>query len=143
MRDHTKLAAFHKADELVLAVYRVSRRLPPDERFGLISQMRRAVVSVASNIVEGCVQETEASYLNFLNIAFGSLREVTYQLSLSFRLGFLTPAVYEPVRQQADECSRILAALIRSLRKNSHVMVKQSINKQPGTSKSAPNSLTA
>jgi len=117
MRDHTKLAAFHKADELVLLVYRVSRHLPSDERFGLISQMRRAVVSVASNIVEGCVRESEADYLHFLNVAFGSLREVAYQLSLSVRLGYLSPAMYEPVKQQADECSRVLAALIRSLRK--------------------------
>jgi len=117
MRDYTKLAAFHKADGLVLAVYQVTRKLPRDERFGLISQMRRAAVSVASNIVEGCTRETETDYLHFLNMAFGSLRELSYQLSLSFRLGFLPQDTYEPVRRQADECSKVLAALIRSLRK--------------------------
>ena len=117
MRDHTKLAAFQKADELLFSVYHVSRCLPPDERFGLTNQMRRAVVSVASNIVEGCARDSEGEYLHFLNIAFGSLRELGYQLSVSFRLGFLTRDAYEPVRQQADECSKVLAALIRSFRK--------------------------
>ncbi len=116
MRDHTKLTAFHKADALALAVYQVTRSFPREEQFGLTSQMRRAAVSVASNIVEGCARRTEADYLHFLDMAFGSLRELSYQLSLAFRLGYQTQETYDPVRLQAEECSKVLAALIRSFR---------------------------
>jgi four helix bundle protein len=89
MRDHTKLRAFELADELALAIYRISRNFPKDEVYGLTSQMRRAAVSVPSNIVEGCSREGESEYLRFLEVAFGSLRELHYQFGLSHRLGYL------------------------------------------------------
>lgn len=89
MRDHTKLRAFELADEVVMLVYRVTAGFPKEELFGLTSQIRRAAVSVPSNIVEGCARDSEADYLRFLSIAFGSLRELHYQLNLSKRLGFL------------------------------------------------------
>ena len=88
MRDHTKLRAFELADEVALLVYRITARFPKNEIYGLTSQMRRAAVSIPSNIVEGCARESQADYLRFLNVAFGSLRELHYQLSLSKRLGF-------------------------------------------------------
>jgi len=75
MRDHRKLKAFELADGLVMAVYQATRSFPKDELFGLTSQLRRAAVSVAANIVEGCARDGEKEYLNFLNLAFGSLRE--------------------------------------------------------------------
>ena len=89
MRDHTKLRAFELADEVVVLVYRTTAAFPKEELFGLTSQMRRAAVSVSSNIVEGCARDSETEYLRFLNIAFGSLRELHYQLNLAKRLGFL------------------------------------------------------
>ena len=75
MRDHTKLRAFELADEVVMLIYRATRAFPKDEIYGLTSQMRRAAVSVPSNIVEGCARESQAEYLRFLEMAFGSLRE--------------------------------------------------------------------
>ena len=78
MRDHTKLRAFELADEVVLLIYRATREFPEEEIYGLTSQMRRAAVSVPSNIVEGCARESQAEYLRFLEIAFGSLRELHY-----------------------------------------------------------------
>ena len=89
MRDHTKLRAFELADEVAVLVYRTTAGFPKEESFGLTSQIRRAAVSVHSNIVEGCARDSEAEYLRFLSIAFGSLRELHYQLNLSKRLGFL------------------------------------------------------
>jgi four helix bundle protein len=75
MRDHSKLRAFELADEVTFLVYRVTQNFPKEEIYGLTSQMRRAAVSVPSNIVEGCARESETEYLRFLEIAFGSLRK--------------------------------------------------------------------
>ena len=72
MRDHTKLRAFELADEVAVLIYRATRGFPKEEIYGLTSQMRRAAVSVPSNIVEGCARESQAEYLRFLEIAFGS-----------------------------------------------------------------------
>jgi four helix bundle protein len=88
-RDHRKLRAFALADALVIEIYRATRNFPRDELFGLTSQMRRAAVSIAANIVEGCARKNEGEYLHFLNMAFGSLREVGYYIDLTQRLGML------------------------------------------------------
>lgn len=66
MRDHTKLRAFELADRLALAIYEATQAFPREEQFGLTSPMRRAAVSTASNIVEGCARNSERDYINFL-----------------------------------------------------------------------------
>ena len=116
MRDHTKLRAFELADELVLTVYRATALFPSDERFGLTNQMRRAAVSIASNIVEGCARSSEADYLRFLDIAYGSCREVEYQATIATRLGYVNGEAYRELQGQTVETSKVLNALIRSLR---------------------------
>jgi four helix bundle protein len=78
--------------------------------------MRRAAVSAASNIVEGCARHTESEYLRFLDISFGSSRELAYQISLASRLGFLPAPASVEVASIADETSKVLGGLIRSLR---------------------------
>ena len=115
MRDHRELRAFQLADELAVAVYRATRRFPKEELFGLTAQMRRAAVSVPSNIAEGCGRRTTADYLRFLDIAFGSFRELEYQISLAHRLGYLDTNGYEQLQPKCLETSKVLAALIRSL----------------------------
>ena len=117
MRDHTKLRAFELADEVALLVYRITARFPRGEQYGLTSQIRRAAVSVPSNIVEGCARESQADYLRFLNIAFGSLRELHYQLNLSNRLGFLDNQNLSLVEPQILETEKVLNGLIKALRK--------------------------
>jgi four helix bundle protein len=114
MSDHTKLKAFHLADELALQIFRETGSFPPEERYGLARQIRRSAVSVASNIVEGCARRTEADFLHFLDIAHGSARELEYQLSLASRLTFLPNPSELPER--AVEVPKVLNALIRSLR---------------------------
>lgn len=117
MRDHTKLRAFELADQVALLTYKHTSNFPSHEQFGLTSQMRRAAVSVPSNIVEGCCRQSEAEYVRFLDIAFGSIRELEYQASLAKRLGYLQDT--EDFQSSIVECSKVLAALIRALRKGS------------------------
>ena len=116
MRDHTKLRAFELADEVAVLVYRVTAGFPREELYGLTSQMRRAAVSVPSNIVEGCARDSQADYLRFLYIAFGSLRELHYQLSLSKRLGFLRNQDLSLLEAKIVETEKVLNGLIRALR---------------------------
>ena len=116
MRDHRNLRAFELADETALAVYGATRGFPSEEQFGLTAQMRRAAVSAASNIVEGCARNTEADFLHFLDIAYGSIREVEYQASLAVRLGYLSAPDYDRLNAQIEETGKVLHGLIRSLR---------------------------
>jgi four helix bundle protein len=116
MRDHTKLRAFELADEVAVSVYRMTAAFPKEELYGLTSQIRRAAVSVPSNIVEDCARDSQADYLRFLYIAFGSLRELHYQLSLSKRLGFLHKQDSSVLAAKIVESEKVLNGLIRSLR---------------------------
>ena len=116
MRDHTKLRAFELADEVAVLVYRVTAGFPREELYGLTSQIRRAAVSVPSNIVEGCARDSQADYLRFLYIAFGSLKELHYQLSLSKRLGFLRNQDSPLLEAKIVETEKVLNGLIRALR---------------------------
>jgi len=117
MRDHTKLRAFELADQLTLEVYRATKSLPKTEMFGLTSQLRRAAVSVASNIVEGCARHSQSDYVRFLDMAYGSAREVEYQVSLAFRLGYLNRESNESLHALSAETSKVLNGLLRALRK--------------------------
>jgi len=116
MRDHTRLRAFELADELALTQYRITRSFPKEELYGLTAQMRRAAVSVASNIVEGCARESESEYLRFLEISFGSLRELHYQFTLAQRLGYVSDSDSKAGLALLDETEKVLSALLRSLR---------------------------
>jgi four helix bundle protein len=116
MRDHSKLRAFELADQLALLIYRHTTGFPREEMFGLTSQMRRAAVSIASNIVEGCARDSHGDYVRFLDIAYGSARELDYQLSLAHRLGFLDESSFETVSKATLETCKVLNGLIRSLK---------------------------
>jgi len=117
MRDHTKLRAFELADELAVLIYQVTKEFPKEEVYGLTSQMRRAAVSIPSNIVEGCARESQSEYLRFLEIAFGSLRELHYQYGLAQRLSFIKKSNDRDCAAKMLEAQKVIGALIRSMRK--------------------------
>jgi four helix bundle protein len=119
MRDHKKLRAFELADALVLNVYRATRSFPDDEKFGLTSQLRRAAISIASNIVEGAARSSLAEYMRFLEIAYGSAKEVEYQISIAERLGYGQSDTIHALSDQASETAKVLSGLIRALRDKS------------------------
>jgi len=125
VRDHTKLRAFQLADELTLRIYQITKQFPSEERFGLSAQMRRAAVSIPCNIVEGCARRTEADYLRFLDIAYGSARELEYQVLLAFRLGFINSKTNQTLTKNSKEVSKVLSGLLRSFRPNAGVGSKK------------------
>ncbi|MBY0311742.1 MAG: four helix bundle protein [Phycisphaerales bacterium] len=107
--------AWQKTFALGLDIYQLTKRLPEHEKFGLISQLRRGSVSIASNIAEGYGRQTTAEYLRFLRIARGCLYELDTQLLFCVELQYLERNDYTPLLERLDECGRILAGLIRSL----------------------------
>lgn len=116
MRDHTKLRAFKLVDEVTILIYQATRNFPKDELYGLTSQIRRAAVSAASNIVEASARESETEYIRFLEIAYASLKEADYQLGLAQRLGYLEEKVFSPCYSKIMEAEKVLCALIQSMR---------------------------
>ena len=116
MRDHTKLTAFTLADEMVLFVYRLTKMFPKEEIYGLASQMRRAAISVPSNLVEGCARETYREYQRFIEIALGSAKELRYQYSIAVRLGYVPASDISQGDVNMLELEKVLSALLRALR---------------------------
>jgi four helix bundle protein len=114
-RNPRDLRVFHMADSLVESVYRATSGFPPEERFGLCSQIRRAATSVPGNIVEGCARRTEKDYIHFLVIALGSASELRYFLDLARRLGFIQQTQADPIDANCDELLRALQKLVSSL----------------------------
>ena len=114
-RDPWKLRVVGQADELVVQVYRATQAFPVEERFGLQAQLRRAAVSVPTNIVEGSARRTTRDYLHFMGIALGSASEVRYHLGLANRLGFLADSESEKLVARYSTLIRGLQALVASL----------------------------
>ena len=116
MAQHYKdLVAWQKAMDLVVNVYAATERFPSRERFSLTDQIRRAAVSVPSNIAEGQAHFNKREFLHFLRHARGSLAEVETQMLLAKRLSYLSNVEGEEIFKQIDELGRIMSGLIRSL----------------------------
>jgi four helix bundle protein len=111
MQRYTDLKVWQRSHALVLSIYRLSDRFPASKRFGLTSQLRRAAVSVPSNIAEGSKRRSPQHFAHHLNVAEGSLAEADYQLLLSRDLGYATESAVQPLRAEADEIARMLFQL--------------------------------
>ena len=106
-----KFDVWHKAVDFANEVYSVTAEFPGDERFGLTSQMRRAAVSISSNIAEGSSRSSDADFARFLEIAYGSLMETVSQAVIANKQGFLLNERIDEIRADAEELARMLSGL--------------------------------
>ncbi len=111
MQRFQELKVWQRSHALVLEIYRLSKSFPAAERFGLVSQIRRAATSVATNIAEGSKRQHRSDYARFLNIAEGSLAETEYLLLLSSDLTYLPPEAGARLAEEVTEIARMLYAL--------------------------------
>ncbi len=118
MFNFEKLETWQKAVAFADLVYETTRDFPADERFGLTNQMRRAAVSVSSNIAEGSARNSKADYARFLEVATGSLFEVVSQSFVGRRRGFLSEGDFKKLYVAAEEQGKMLSGLRRSVLKS-------------------------
>ena len=116
-RPHKKLDLWREAMDMVVELYELTKDFPREEEFGLKSQLRRAAVSVPSNIAEGLTRTTNPDKLHFLNIANGSLSEIDTQIEISFRLKYISNSVKENFERRLITVQKLLSGLIRSIKK--------------------------
>ncbi|HEV7643084.1 MAG TPA: four helix bundle protein [Pyrinomonadaceae bacterium] len=116
MRDFRQLEVWKESHLLTLEIYKVTKVFPKEELFGLTSQLRRACVSIASNIAEGCGRGTSKDYAHFLQIALGSAFEVDYQIILAGDLDYIDERHFSLLSDKIDKIRRQLAKLVIKVR---------------------------
>ena len=114
-KPHKKLVAWAKSMELVEKIYEISKRFPREELYGLTSQIRRAAVSVPSNIAEGAAGRSTVQFRNYLSVAIGSLNELGTQLEIALRIDYLDRNVFDEADGLLDECLAVTYGLRKSL----------------------------
>ena len=119
MRPHENLEVWKKAIQFVIEIYEATRDFPNDEKFGLISQLRRAAVSIAANIAEGAGRKGSKEFVHFLSNSQGSASEVETELLIAKRLGYLQQSRYTELMSSLDEIGRMITGLSQHLRTKS------------------------
>ncbi len=117
IKPHKRLDVWNKAIDLIVDIYKLSETFPRTEVYGLTSQMRRAAVSVASNIAEGAGRQTKKEFINFLHVAQGSLSELDTQLVIATRLEYVPTDIYKEIESKIEAISKMLTGLIKSLKR--------------------------
>ena len=118
VKRYTDLIAWQKAMDLVEAIYKATKTFPKEELYGLSSQLRRAAVSVPSNIAEGHCQNGRREFVHYISIALGSLGEAETQVMIAGRLGYLQATDSAELLALAEETGRILVGLMHSLERH-------------------------
>jgi four helix bundle protein len=116
-KPHKKLEAWKNAVVLTTKIYKFTEKLPEAEKFGLISQMRRAAVSIASNVAEGAARNTKKEFVQFLFNAQGSLSELDTQIIICIELGYVSDDDCDSLDREMEAESKLIAGLIKYLRK--------------------------
>lgn len=118
MHNFKELQVWHKAIALATRIYQITETLPKTEKYNLISQMQRAVVSIPSNIAEGCGRNSKAVFANFLDIAIGSSYELETQIILSGKLSYFNEDVTNELLNLTNEVQKMLNGLNNSVRQS-------------------------
>jgi four helix bundle protein len=117
-KPHKRLEVWNKSVDLCVEIYRLSEMFPKTEMYGLSNQMRRAAVSVPSNIAEGAARQTKKEFMNFLHISQGSLSELDTQVIIANRLNYVTDQSYQKTCEKIETISKMITGLIKSLKEN-------------------------
>jgi four helix bundle protein len=114
-KPHRNLVAWQKGMDLVVEVYKLTQNFPGREIYGLSAQLRRAAISVPSNLAEGAANRTQSQFSQYLANALGSLNEIDTQLEIAFRLGYIQENEYTLINVLLDDCTALTYGLRKSL----------------------------
>ncbi len=118
MSNFQELKVWQKAHQLVLEIYKTTKKFPSEEKFSLVDQIKRSSSSIPTNIVEGNERKTKNEFIQFLYISKGSCAETKYHLLLSKDLNYISDQDYEKLNQQLTEISKMISSLINYLKSN-------------------------
>ena len=113
MKTHKDLEVWKKSMDFVTLIYDITSSFPESEKFGLANQIRRASVSIPSNIAEGASRQHNKEFIQFLYVAFGSLNEVETQYTIALNLGFIDKEVYSKLEESKNDIGKMLSGLIK------------------------------
>ena len=116
MKDFRNLKVWEKAHRLTLKIYKVTEQFPREELYGLTSQIRRAAVSIPTNIAEGCVRSSDADFSRFLYIAVGSTSELEYLILLAMDLKIIKNELHLELNNETNEIKKMLISMIQKLK---------------------------
>lgn len=116
MRDYKKIEVWKRSHRLVLGIYTLTEQFPSDEKYGIISQLRRAALSIPTNIAEGCGRSTERELVRFMDIASGSASEVDYLLYLAMELKYIDQDRYEAAGGELIEIRKMISGYVKTIR---------------------------
>lgn len=116
MRPHEKLDVWKMAVDMVVSVYKCTKNFPSEEKFGLLSQIRRASVSIPANIAEGAARQHDKEFIQFLYVAQGSASELETELLIARRLGFLEDNVYQELHAEINTVARMIVGLTNHIK---------------------------
>jgi len=116
-RDYRKIEAYQLANDLVLSIYKATKKFPKEELFGLTVQMRRAAISIPANIAEGATRKSKREYLRFLYVAKGSMAELEFFITISKSLGYLNDNDYQELERKRNKAGGKLYRLVVSVEK--------------------------
>ena len=117
MRPHENLVVWQRSVDFVIIIYRATRSFPKDETYGLISQIRRAAVSIPANIAEGAGRKHDKEFARFLSIAQGSSSELETELLIARKLNYLSEDSYSQLRRELDSIGQMIVGLERTVEK--------------------------
>lgn len=116
MSQYQNLRIWQKSVDLTVEIYELTKNFPNNERYGIVSQMQRASVSVPSNIAEGAIRQHKKEFINFLYIGLGSLSELNTQVIITQKIGYINDFQCEKLKEEIDEIGKQISGLINKLK---------------------------